>query len=338
MKLISFAVCSYNSASFMRKCIDSLLPGGKDVEIIIIDDGSKDDTGKIADEYMKAYPDIVKAIHQPNGGHGEGLNTAAKAATGLYFKVVDSDDWVEQDTYKSILTFLKEGKDLPDVLINDYNYYFGYEKKVRHMSYHNCLPENETVLWNQVKSFNITEYMTIHSVMYKTEVWRMSKVILPKHTFYEDNLFVYSALPHVKSLRYMPESFYCYLIGRPGQSVSGDVTLRRAMDLVHVADTVFNMYDVMSYKKDNPKLYETLAHHLQMICAPVYLYGRINKNKDIRKAVKDFDRSWHEKNKKQYHRIMRRTSVFFLAIPGFLGTLNCRIAYFFSTHVFNYAK
>lgn len=81
----------------MRNCIESLLPGGEEVEIIIVDDGStKDRTAEIADEYAAKYPTIVKAVHQENGGHGQAVNTGLKNATGLYFKVVDSDDWLDE--------------------------------------------------------------------------------------------------------------------------------------------------------------------------------------------------------------------------------------------------
>ena len=100
MKLLTFAIPCYNSENYMRHCIDSLLPGGEDIEIIIVDDGStKDRTAEIADEYEKKYPGIVRAIHQENGGHGEAVNCGLRNATGLYFKVVDSDDWVDQEAY-----------------------------------------------------------------------------------------------------------------------------------------------------------------------------------------------------------------------------------------------
>ena len=82
------------------------------MEILIVDDGSKDDTAKIADEYAAKYPEIVKAIHQENGGHGEAVNTGLKNATGLYFKVVDSDDWVNKD---AILLFWTSFWRLPEV-------------------------------------------------------------------------------------------------------------------------------------------------------------------------------------------------------------------------------
>ena len=95
MKLLSFAIPCYNSADYMEKCIKSVLIGGEDVEVIIVDDGStKDDTAEIADRYAKMYPTIVKAVHQENGGHGQAVNTGLAHATGKFFKVVDSDDWV----------------------------------------------------------------------------------------------------------------------------------------------------------------------------------------------------------------------------------------------------
>ena len=84
MKLLSIAIPCYNSENYMRKCIDSLLPGGEDVEIIIVDDGSqKDRTAEIADAYAAQYPTIVKVIHQENGGHGAAVNAGIENATGL---------------------------------------------------------------------------------------------------------------------------------------------------------------------------------------------------------------------------------------------------------------
>ena len=88
----------------MEKCIKSVLIGGEDVEVIIVDDGStKDDTAEIADRYAKMYPTIVKAVHQENGGHGQAVNTGLAHATGKFFKVVDSDDWVKEEVYRQIL-------------------------------------------------------------------------------------------------------------------------------------------------------------------------------------------------------------------------------------------
>ena len=108
MKLLSIAIPCYNSEAYMEKCIESLLTGGEEVEILVVDDGSSDRTAEIADSYAEKYPTIVKAIHQENGGHGEAVNSGIRNATGLYFKVVDSDDWVNQEAYVQILKTLEE--------------------------------------------------------------------------------------------------------------------------------------------------------------------------------------------------------------------------------------
>lgn len=95
MKYITFAVPCFNSQDYMERCIDTLITGGEDVEVIIVDDGSTDNTGRIADEYEQEYSDIVRAVHKANGGHGSGVNKGLELARGQYFKVVDSDDWFD---------------------------------------------------------------------------------------------------------------------------------------------------------------------------------------------------------------------------------------------------
>ena len=125
MKLLSIAIPCYNSQDYMEKCIESLLVGGEEVEILVVDDGSSDRTAEIADAYAAKYPTIVKAIHQENGGHGEAVNAGIRNATGLYFKVVDSDDWVNKEAYIRILETLYEllrGPQTVDLLISNFVY------------------------------------------------------------------------------------------------------------------------------------------------------------------------------------------------------------------------
>ena len=149
MKLLSIAIPCYNSEKYMRKCIDSLLIGGEDVEILIIDDGStKDRTAEIADEYEAQFPTIVRAIHKENGGHGSAVNTGIANATGLYFKVVDSDDWVKQDAYFKILDTLRElagGGQALDMLISNYVYEKEGERRKKVIQYRHILDRKSVV-------------------------------------------------------------------------------------------------------------------------------------------------------------------------------------------------
>ena len=186
MKILTIAIPSYNSMDYMRNCIESLLPGGEDVEILIVDDGSKDDTPAIADEYQEKYPGIVRAIHQENGGHGEAVNAGLRNATGFFYKVVDSDDWVDAESYQKILAFLKEAmkeEEPLDMLLSNYVYEKVGAKHKKVIQYHSILPENRYFGWDEIGHFHASQNILMHSVIYRTELLRSFHFELPKHTF-----------------------------------------------------------------------------------------------------------------------------------------------------------
>ena len=229
MKLLSIAVPCYNSQDYMRNCVDSLLKGGELVEILIVNDGSKDDTAKIADEYAEKYPTIVRVIHQENGGHGEAVNTGIRNATGFYFKVVDSDDWVNEEAFEAILKKLQEliaGPQTLDMMISNFVYEKQGVKRKKIMRYRKYLPQNRIFTWDEVSNMPVGNIL-MHSVIYRTELLRECGLELPKHTFYVDNLLVYQPLMSVKTMYYMDENFYRYFIGREDQSVHEDVMIRQ---------------------------------------------------------------------------------------------------------------
>ena len=255
MKLLSIAIPCYNSEDYMENCIKSLLPGGEDVEILIINDGSKDMTPEIANAYEKKYPTIVRAIHQENGGHGAAVNAGIRNAQGLFFKVVDSDDWVDQESYQAILTKLKEfagGSETLDMLISN----FVYEKQgARHkkvMRYTSVFPQNKIFRWEDAKHFRKGKYILMHSVIYRTKLLLDCGLELPRHTFYVDNLFVYEPLPFVKNMYYLNVDFYRYFIGRSDQSVNEKVMISRIDQQIKVNKIMLDTYDL--WKIPNRKL------------------------------------------------------------------------------------
>lgn len=247
MKYITFAIPCYNSENYMEKAIQSILPAGEDVEILIVNDGSTDGTQEIGMQYVQKYPSIVKVISKENGGHGDAVNTGLSQAAGKYFKVVDSDDWVDEESLMKILEVLKgfdaEGTDV-DMLVSNYVYEkVGMEhKKVIH--YRNVLPQNEIFRWDDIGSFHLDQYILMHSVMYRTEMLKLCQLKLPKHTFYVDNIYVYYPLPHVRKLYYMDVDFYRYFIGREDQSVNEKVMISRIDQQIYVTKSMISMYDL----------------------------------------------------------------------------------------------
>ncbi|MBE5983177.1 glycosyltransferase family 2 protein [Lacrimispora sp. AGF001] len=273
MKLLSVAIPCYNSESYMRHCIESLLPGGDEVEILIVDDGStKDRTAEIADEYERNYPGICKAIHQENGGHGEAVNAGLRNASGIYFKVVDSDDWVDESAYMEILNTLRRfvyGEKTLDMLVSNFVYEKQGSNRKKVMNYRTALPENQLIDWDDVKVFILGQYILMHSVIYRTELLRQCGLELPKHTFYVDNIFVYQPLPHVKTMYYLNVNFYRYFIGRDDQSVNEQVMIGRIDQQIRVTKLMLSYYDVMKIKQRKLRRYMVRYLEIMMVISSI---------------------------------------------------------------------
>ncbi len=268
MKLLTFAVPCYNSEAYMEKCIDSLLKAGDEAEILIVDDGSKDRTAEIADAYEMKYPDIVKAIHQDNGGHGEAVNAGLRNASGLYYKVVDSDDWLDEESLKKVMATIRSFvscKKRIDLIICNYVYEHVLDGTSKAIRYTNVFPVDEIFGWSQMKRFHVWQNLLMHSMIYRTQVLRDCKLELPKHTFYVDNLYAYVPLPFVRSLYYMDVDLYRYYIGREDQSVNEQTMINRIDQQIKVNKLMFNAY---SLPEDvyNKRLAKYMFSYLSMIC------------------------------------------------------------------------
>lgn len=305
MKLLSIAVPCYNSEAYMRKCIDSLLIGGEDVEIIIVDDGStKDNTAEIADEYEAQFPSIVKAIHKENGGHGSAVNAGIANASGLYFKVVDSDDWVREDAYMKILDTLRElagGDKALDMLISNYVYEKEGEKRKKVIHYHHILPQNQMFTWEDCRYFMKGHYILMHSVIFRTKLLRECGLRLPEHTFYVDNIYVFEPLPYVKNMYYLDVNFYRYYIGRQDQSVNERVMISRIDQQIRVNKIMIDY--LVEHKAQIIKckrLYQYMRNYLEIITtvSSVLLIRADTKEhlemkKELWEYLKNKDRALH---------------------------------------------
>lgn len=281
MKIISFTIPCYNSQDYMRKCIDSILPGGEDVEIIIVNDGSSDSTALIAEEYASKYPEIVRVIHQENGGHGEGLNTGIKNARGVFFKVVDSDDWLDPEAYRKVLDFLKkvvnDNRDL-DLLVTNYVYEKQGAKHKKVMHLRKTMPVDRFLTWEDKLRFTYTKYILMHSVIYRTEIIRESGIVIPKHTFYVDSVFVLAPMPYVKTLYYMDVDLYRYFIGRENQSVNEKVMIKRMDQQIRVNKILIDLYKNSDIKHKN--IERCMRHYIEIIMCVASTFLLLAKTKE----------------------------------------------------------
>ncbi len=290
----------------MKKCIDSLLAGGRDVEIIIVNDGSKDGTLKLANEYKENYPDTVKVIDKENGGHGSGVNAGLKAAEGLYFKVVDSDDWLDTDALNELLGVIKlhlsEGR-LPDLYVTNFIYDRVYDGTKHVSSYEKKMPQGKIFGWDGVKKFRFSHMMLMHALLYKRENLLKSDTRLPEHTFYVDNIFAYKPLPFMQTVYYLNVDLYHYFIGRADQSVNRKNIIARYEQQLLVMREMTDAYSWDEINKMPKGLKNYMWHSLEVIMMTTLFFTCAEYSKERKENLKALWRHIKERDKKLYKKL-----------------------------------
>lgn len=306
MKLLTVTIPCYNSQEYMEHAINTALTGGEDIEILIVDDGSSDGTLSIAKEYEKKYPSIIRAIHKENGGHGSAVNTGIQNATGLFFKVLDSDDWFDEASLKKILHFIqylvKESIPL-DLIISNYVYEKPSIHKRKVVNYRSAIPCNRFFTWDDVKHFKMTQNLLMHSIMYRTQLLKDCHLTLPEHTFYVDNIFAFTPLPSVKKLYYLNVDLYRYYIGRDDQSVNETVMTKRIDQQIKITKIMIDSHDIMAISSKKLQSYMLQYLSMMMIVSSALL---VNEGSPDNLAKRDELWDYLKKSDRQVYQLITR--------------------------------
>lgn len=337
MKLLSVAIPCYNSAAYMNHAIDTLLTGGEEMEIIIVNDGSSDDTQRIAEEYQTRYPSIIKVIHQENGGHGEAVNTGLAHATGVYFKVVDSDDWVNEKALSQVMEVLKnlieDGKS-PDLFLVNYVYEKVNANKKKVINFNWALPKDQIFSWDDMMHFRWSQNILMHSTIYRTKLLKSCGIRLPKHTFYVDNIFVYQPLPFVKTLYYMDVNLYRYFIGREDQSVNEQVMIRRIDQQLKITKIMIECHDILQIKSKKLQNYMVKYLTMMLTVSTVLLIREgsdesLAKKEELWNYLKSYDKHLYKRIKSH---ILGRS----MNLPGKFGNRIIEMGYSIARKIYGF--
>ena len=311
-KIITFGIPCYNSAEYMDHCIESILEGtgyAEDVEIVIVDDGStKDDTPAKADAWAERHPTIIKAVHQENGGHGAAVMQAVRNATGVYFKNVDSDDWVDASAVSALLAQLRRFDELGehvDLVITNYVYEHVEDDTRNVVDYHHVLPVGRIFTWNDMGHFMMWQYLLMHALTYRVDVLREVGLEMPPHTFYVDNIYAYVPFPACRSIYYLDVDVYRYFIGREDQSVNDKVLTSR----------VDHVYDDIS----SAKLRSYMMNYFTIIMAICSVFSKKSDRSD---AMDELQKLWDELkayDKRMYRRARHGIVGMATNLPGTVG-------------------
>ena len=241
-KILSISVAAYNLSDLIKQCLDSFVssPMRDYLEVIVTDDGSKDDTREIVKKYEKRYPGIVKLVAQKNSGPGSTVNSGIKHATGKYFRMVDGDDRVFTRNLERLIYFLNEND--VDMVLNDYYMLDHKTNKVTELKTLDLVP-------NKIDKFdNICEdlFLEMHNTIFKTSILKTNKIKLD-NSFYTDVEYLLFPLPYVKKCVYLDYPIYIYRINQNTQSVSVP-SMQKNIDIhTNVLEHLIDFY------KDNHK-------------------------------------------------------------------------------------
>lgn len=217
MKTITFSIASYNVEKYLTKTLESFIDDEllNDIEVLIIDDGSKDNTAQIAISFEKKYPQTFRLVRKKNGGHGSTINKGIKEAKGKYFKVIDGDDWVDTKQTIKLVEYLKT-TDIDLVLTH-------FKKVYTSSNYVEILVNHSNGMkLNKSTSFDYNPPCTIrmHQITIKTDILRNNNVTISENCFYVDAEFDIYCIANSNTLIYLDLCIYMYRLGREGQSIS----------------------------------------------------------------------------------------------------------------------
>ena len=298
-KLLSIAVPAYNSAAFMHTCLDTLICAGSRVEVLVVNDGSKDNTLAVAKKYAANYPDIVVSIDQENRGWGGAINHAVQMARGEYFYIVDSDDWVDSEQLNHVLDRIENlecrGARV-DMHVVNYIYNHVCDNTQHTIHCRKLIPREQIVEWDDLNLAKIDQYLMIHNMIYRTSIIRESGLELPEHMSYMDSLFMLRPLRYVKTLYYHDSDLYLYTIGREGQSIDVEVLKKHIDEQIFATREAIRTFDYDVLQDISPKLASCSLRYLSamLTVSSIHLFqigtpDAIAAHKDLWKYLKDVD-------------------------------------------------
>lgn len=243
-KMISFIIPSYNVENYLRTCLDSFLieEQMEQFEVIVVDDGSSDCTGEIANSYVKRYPDTFRLLQKENGGHGSAINAGSKAAVGKYIKVIDADDWIVTENLPKLIENLSDCD--ADVVLTPFHMVdMGTGKREIRCMYVNDYQKSYSLeeIMADWKSFD--RCLTFHGIMYRRAFYEAYRHELPEKIFYEDQEYASIPCCHAAKVQAWNLFLYQYLVGNTGQSVAAHNQLKR---IDHIGTVARNMSDYLA--------------------------------------------------------------------------------------------
>lgn len=299
MKILTISIAAYNVEKYLSETLDTLCDSRyiNDIEVLVIDDGSKDHTGEIASSYQKKFPNSIKYVAKENGGHGSTINKGMELATGKYFRILDGDDYVDQEGFFSYIQKLK--KCSTDVAITDYWWVDDYHKTYQHN--HQAFSKMEDGKEYEYKSDMDSSLYGLSTLTIKTELLKRAAFKITEKCFYVDVEFIVWAIHLSESYTYFKDKVYMYrCISTTQNSVSKANMLKNVKMQEKVALNLCVVFD--NFKCDaNDEKGKVILRRITMSVGAVYrTYLLMKDNEQILDSIKVFNVKIQERSKDVY--------------------------------------
>lgn len=284
-KILTIAIPAYNASQFLPKCLQSLIDSGEmeRMEVLIVDDGSKEPPDKVVQPYIDQYPSTIRLLHKENGGHGSVINTAAEIATGKYLKILDADDWFVSENMPQLLDSLEKLN--ADVVITNFDM-VDAEERFRQPFVTENVEYEKIYTMDDLEHFPKSVYAcsTFHGIFYRRAFYQSIHIRMSEKVFYEDQEYATLPFCYVSSITFLNLTIYQYLVGRPGQSVSHENQVKRLPEIKYILNSLIRFYQEHYDMSDAKKRY--FQYKIGAVILSYYVAALL-KNPDRRRGRKD---------------------------------------------------
>jgi glycosyltransferase involved in cell wall biosynthesis len=239
-KTLTIVIAAYNMEHYLNRCLDSVVAHSllEEIEVLLINDGSKDKTLEIALNYEKQFPETVRVIDKPNGGWGTAINRGIAEAKGKYFKTLDADDWYDTQELEQFILLLKS----VDVDLIATSFTRIYEGKDNEKDiYPAGLCGKITDFKDYLKARDYTKHLPIQAITFRTKLLQDNPVVISDR-YYGDIDYNLIPLVYVDTIYFSQINLYQYFLGREGQSVSLSGYKKNMMDYVNMCKKLTSFY------------------------------------------------------------------------------------------------
>ncbi len=287
-KILSIVIPAYNVEKYIKTCMGSLIEREElleDLDVIIVNDGSKDGTASIARHYADRFPLSVRAIHKINGGHGSAINEGILHAKGKYLRILDGDDWAANSGLAELISRLKTLD--ADMVVSPFDIVHVDTGRTESVDF-NMFEYNKTYDFCDLNKHKMN--VPMHAIVFKTDIFQENKIKIDEKMYYVDTEYILFPVPYVRTIVFLKDAVYQYRLGTDEQSMNFRVMQKNRRMHGKVIFSILDYYEEYKALFSNSQKEYYFGRLREMISLQTYLYLRMKETMQAKRELEEFMR------------------------------------------------